>query len=225
MTAHPETAGRSAAAPARRRIDGWGFLGESFPPPAALLAWLGERLGDGEAIPSFDAAGFAAPPPAALPELGCAVGREPLERLANARGCGFPDIVRLRSGTVRHLGDGVARPADEDELVRLLDTASKEGLRLVPRGGGTSVTGGVNATAGDAPLVVIDLAAFSGLDELDAESGLATLGAGTPGPALEAALGRHGFTLGHFPQSWELSTRCVSSRRRCGSWRRADAAL
>jgi len=41
---------------------------------------------------------------------------------------------------------------------------------------------------------------------LDTESQLATFGAGTPGPAVEALLNARGYTLGHFPQSFELST-------------------
>jgi alkyldihydroxyacetonephosphate synthase len=197
---------KSSASSAARRIDGWGFGDQSFPPPAAMLAWLRQRLGVGEAFASFDAAAFKPSAPASLPDLGCAVASESLDRLANARGCGLSDILRLRSGTVRTVPDGVVRPADDAELEHLLAAASEAALRLVLRGGGTSVTGGVNATKDDAPLVVVDLTAFTGLQDLDADSGLATFGAGTLGPALEAALAKHNLTLGHFPQSWELST-------------------
>ena len=45
-----------------------------------------------------------------------------------------------------------------------------------------------------------------GLHALDETSGLATFGAGTIGPAIEAALAPHGLTLGHYPQSFEAST-------------------
>ena len=48
---------------------------------------------------------------------------------------------------------------------------------------------------------------MTGLTDLDEASGLATFGAGTTGPALEAALAPRGLTLGHYPQSWEYSTR------------------
>ena len=41
---------------------------------------------------------------------------------------------------------------------------------------------------------------------IDTESQLATFGAGAPGPIVEEELKKHGYTLGHFPQSWELST-------------------
>ena len=47
---------------------------------------------------------------------------------------------------------------------------------------------------------------MSSLLSIDTESQLATFGAGTPGPVIEETLKKHGYTLGHFPQSWELST-------------------
>jgi alkyldihydroxyacetonephosphate synthase len=68
------------------------------------------------------------------------------------------------------------------------------------------VTGGVNVLPGAAPVLTLDLGNLSGLIGYDQESGLATFGAGTSGPAVEAALAGVGMTLGHFPQSWELST-------------------
>jgi alkyldihydroxyacetonephosphate synthase len=47
---------------------------------------------------------------------------------------------------------------------------------------------------------------MSQLLHLDEESQIATFGAGTPGPMVEAQLLARGYTLGHFPQSFELST-------------------
>jgi len=44
------------------------------------------------------------------------------------------------------------------------------------------------------------------LVDLDPESQIATFGAGTPGPLVESQLLAQGYTLGHFPQSFELST-------------------
>jgi alkyldihydroxyacetonephosphate synthase len=42
--------------------------------------------------------------------------------------------------------------------------------------------------------------------DLDEDSLIATFGAGTPGPLVESQLRARGYTLGHFPQSFELST-------------------
>ncbi|MEM7354167.1 MAG: FAD-binding oxidoreductase, partial [Acidobacteriota bacterium] len=190
----------------RRRLDGWGFLGKSFPPSAEMLDWLRERLGAPEPLPALDPAAVETPAPAELPDLGCETATDPLDRLAHSQGRGLPDLLRLRSATVRRLPDAVARPADAAQLETLLHTADRQGWRIIPWGGGTSVTGGVNPPPDPAPVITVDLGHLSGLDELDETSGLATFGAGSTGPQIEAALTNRGWTLGHFPQSWELST-------------------
>jgi alkyldihydroxyacetonephosphate synthase len=114
----------------------------------------------------------------------------------------------MRTGTVTAFPDAVLRPQDEAEVERLLAVCVREGVRVVPWGGGTSVTGGVNTPSHDdeTAVVALNLERLAGLEHLDRASGLATFGAGTFGPALEAALEPEGLTLGHFPQSWELST-------------------
>lgn len=196
----------TSTSPRNRRLDGWGFAGEGFAPSPSLLDWLSARLGSAEPFPTFDPAAFQASSPATLPELGCHVSRASLDRFAHSRGRGFPDLVRLRSATVGRMPDAVASPAGEGQLETLLALGESHGLKLIPWGGGTSVTGGVNPPPGTAPVVTVDLSRFSGLEDLDPVSGLATFGAGTLGPQVEAALAAEGLTLGHFPQSWELST-------------------
>ncbi len=193
-------------AAARLRADGWGFEGVRFPPPPALCRWLGRRLGTTEPFPPAPPAGAELPPPRALPDLPLAVSTEPRDRLLHARGRGFPDLIRLRWGRLAAAPDGVVRPADAGAVEAVLAACAAADVRLVPWGGGTSVTGGVNPPRGPQPVVVLDLERLSGLRDLDPGSRLATFGAGTRGPALEAALAPHGLTLGHFPQSWELST-------------------
>jgi alkyldihydroxyacetonephosphate synthase len=127
------------------------------------------------------------------------------DRFVHARGRSLPDLVWLRAGRPPTAPDAVVRPAGPGEVEAVLAACSAAGVVVVPWGGGTSVTGGVNPPAGP-PVVSLDLERLSGLARLDPVSRLATFGAGTRGPALEAALAPHGLTLGHFPQSWELST-------------------
>ncbi len=190
----------------RRRIGGWGFEGESYPPSERMIQWLETATGPAtHPMP----AGPAAPPSAEarrLPALAAAVSTDPVDRLAHCRGQGLVDVIRLRCGLVPALPDGVCRPTDSGEVAAVLAECSAAGVRIVPWGGGTSVTGGVNVIAGDDPVCTMDLERMAGMTDLDEISGLATFGPGTTGPATEAALNAHGLTLGHFPQSWELST-------------------
>ncbi|MEM8933575.1 MAG: FAD-binding protein, partial [Acidobacteriota bacterium] len=156
------------------RLGGWGFEGESFDPPEPMLDGLRRELGKTEPFPWPDAEAMVAvvPKPIEVGDLGSAdVSTDPLDRLRHARGQGTPDLMRLRSGTIRHLPDAVVRPSDDDELETVLRSASDRGFRVVPWGGGTSVTGGVNLVPDDRPALVVDLERFSGLLDLDEVSG------------------------------------------------------
>jgi alkyldihydroxyacetonephosphate synthase len=68
------------------------------------------------------------------------------------------------------------------------------------------VVGHINPEAGDQPVLTIDMTGMNQLIKLDRASQIATFGAGTTGPVVEALLAAEGYTLGHYPQSWELST-------------------
>jgi alkyldihydroxyacetonephosphate synthase len=88
----------------------------------------------------------------------------------------------------------------------LLRYAADNGISVIPYGGGTSVAGHINPEPGERAVLTIDMGRMNELIHLDKDSQLATFGAGTPGPLIEAQLQREGYTLGHYPQSWELST-------------------
>jgi alkyldihydroxyacetonephosphate synthase len=189
-----------------RRLGGWGFQGESFPPPPQLLEWLEERLGPAE----HELASISPKPPSLapepLPELPIEISDDPMDRLSHARGQGLVDVIRLRAGLVPALPDGVGRPSSANQVEATLRVCGQAGVRVIPWGGGTSVTGGVNVSVSADPILTLDLERMAGLTALNDESGLATFGPGATGPAVEAALAEHQLTLGHFPQSWELST-------------------
>ncbi len=136
-------------------------------------------------------------------------------RIRHAAGRGYPDLLRLRSGRVDPAPDAVATPADADAVAAVLEVCSGHGLAVVPFGGGTSVVGGVEPISGDhAGVLALSLAGLSGLRALDERSATATLAGGTPLPEAERELARRGFTLGHFPQSFEYATvgGCVATR-------------
>ncbi len=130
----------------------------------------------------------------------------PRTRIRHARGQSLPDWIALRSGRLPAVPDAVARPGDAADVRAILERARAAGWRCIPYGGGSSVVGGVSTRPTERPVVALDLTAMAGLRDLDERSGLATFGAGTYGPALEAALAEHDLELGHVPQSFEYST-------------------
>jgi alkyldihydroxyacetonephosphate synthase len=133
----------------------------------------------------------------------------PRDRALCSRGRSFPDLVAGFGNDYAGAPDLVVRPRSAVEVARVLEVCSERGWACIPYGGGTSVVGGVDArlARGDrAAVVVLDLVGLSGLHEVDATSRLARIGAGTLGPVLETQLAGHGFTLRHYPQSFEHST-------------------
>ncbi len=189
-----------------RRWNGWGdeSVGYELPPKAA--EYLESRLGPGR--PGRDVTleeAVAGVPESRLPDSPL-VTKDPESRLRHARGQSLPDWIALRSGRIGAFPDGVAYPMDEENVLGLLEFARRTGAVVIPYGGGTSVAGHVNPPSGGRPVLTVDMGRMNRLLRLDGTSQIATFGAGVAGPDLEAALRAQGFTLGHFPQSFEYST-------------------
>lgn len=127
-------------------------------------------------------------------------------RYAMALGESYPDWLKKRSGHVPPVPDGVAWPQGTEDVRALLDLARAQNWIVIPFAGGTSVCGHLDVPLGARPVLSIQLSRMNRLLHLDAASQLATFGAGTPGPLVEAQLRARGYTLGHFPQSFEYST-------------------
>lgn len=129
------------------------------------------------------------------------------QKLRRARGKSYPDLIGWRLGGIHDVPDAVVAPATDDEVLDILRWCSRENVAVVPFGGGTSVVGGVDPVRGTMRAVIsLDLVLFDDLTDVDAESGLATLGAGLTGPAAEFLLADHGLQLGHYPQSFPYAT-------------------
>ncbi|MFZ3143417.1 FAD-binding oxidoreductase [Psychrobacter glacincola] len=143
--------------------------------------------------------------PAAMIELDT-VSIDSEDRLRHARGQSFPDWIAMHGGDFEVFPDGVAHPQSTADVETLLKLASEHDLIVIPFGGGTSVAGHINPQQGSRPVLTIAMSKMDQLIDLDIESQIATFGAGTQGPAVEAQLDTHGYRLGHYPQSWELST-------------------
>ncbi|MBL8951584.1 MAG: FAD-dependent oxidoreductase, partial [Myxococcaceae bacterium] len=131
-----------------------------------------------------------------------------LDRAAHAWGKSYTDRVRGFRGDFSAAPDAVARPRDERELTAVLEVAEREGWSVTPFGGGSSVVAGVEARLGPGhrAALSLDLARLDRVLEVDDVSRAARIQAGVFGPALEEQLQARGFTLRHFPQSFEFST-------------------
>jgi alkyldihydroxyacetonephosphate synthase len=189
-----------------RRWNGWGDDTVTYPLPPTATEILAALVGPG--TPPWDAAldaVVAGVPSTRLPAHPL-ISTDALERVRHARGQGFPDLIALRSGRIPVFPDGVAYPLGGDDVRALLQYARQAGVRIIPYSGGTSVVGHINPQPGDAPVLTVDLSRMNRLLHLDEQDRLATFGPGVTGPDLEAQLRARGYTLGHYPQSFELST-------------------
>ena len=130
------------------------------------------------------------------------------DRAGHTYGKAFRDVVRGLDGDFSCAPDLVARPGSEQELVDVLDWADGAGVAVIPYGGGSSVVGGVEPRLEGCwqGAVSVDMERFNQILEVDGQSRAAHMQAGLYGPALEAGLKPHGYTLRHFPQSFEFST-------------------
>jgi alkyldihydroxyacetonephosphate synthase len=130
-----------------------------------------------------------------------------ISRLIHSGGMGYRDLLRIRKGVLPDYVDAVVYPQDEGEILRLLQLCDGESVQVIPYGGGSSVVGGLDVVRKPGQRVVsMDMGLMGRLLKLDETSSTATFEAGASGPDLESQLSAHGFTLGHFPQSFEYST-------------------
>jgi alkyldihydroxyacetonephosphate synthase len=128
------------------------------------------------------------------------------DRLLHAGGKSTIDLLR-RKAAEQDAPDAVLLPGDDDSVATILRYCSEHGIAVVPFGGGTSVVGGLDPIRAEFGAVVsLDLRRLDQLISLDEESGQAVFGAGVTGPDAESLLGAQGFSLGHFPQSFEYAT-------------------
>ena len=126
-------------------------------------------------------------------------------RVLHAYGKSYRDLIRLRRGEIANPPDVVAYPTTEDAVARVIAFCAQNDFALIPFGGGSSVVGGVEPR--DARITItLDLARLNHVISIDEISQTATIEAGIFGPDLERELNARGFTLGHFPQSFEFST-------------------
>ncbi len=97
----------------------------------------------------------------------------------------------------------VAAPTTTAQVAAVLAACAATLVPLTTQGGRSGVCGGAVPEPGG---VALDVTGLSGVLAFDETSLRVRVGAGTFGPELETWLRARGCTIGHFPQSFELST-------------------
>jgi len=136
-------------------------------------------------------------------ELGDRVRTDPGTLAAHRRDTWVLSELHDLEGRAGPLPLAVVEARSTDDVSRALALCRGARVPIVPFGGGSGVCGGIVVPEG---AVVLSTSGLSGLRALDAESLTATFGAGTNGMEAERAVEKQGLTIGHWPQSIELST-------------------
>ena len=174
--------------------------------PAHGQGFLEAHIGAGQVLADASLEQVLAKVPASRLPAHPLVSVDAEVRVRHARGQSLPDWLAMRSGEFGVFPDGVALPETAAQIRELLAWAQQHDVIVIPYGGGTSVAGHINPRDGLRPVLTLSLARMSQLLDIDEQSLIATFGPGANGPQVEAQLRAKGYTLGHFPQSWELST-------------------
>jgi alkyldihydroxyacetonephosphate synthase len=97
----------------------------------------------------------------------------------------------------------VVKPRSVADVVAVVELCRKSGTALVPAGLRSGVCGGVLAGSGS---VLLDLSSLCQVRSIDTQDLIGRFDAGVRGSDAEARVNAEGLTIGHFPQSIELSS-------------------
>ncbi|MBT7154364.1 MAG: FAD-binding oxidoreductase [Deltaproteobacteria bacterium] len=97
----------------------------------------------------------------------------------------------------------VALPKNRGDVVDIINLCRESKVAVIPFGLGSGVVAGVVAHA-DA--VLLDLGSMNRIKKIDKHNLMATFEAGVRGSDAEAAVAKEGMTIGHFPQSIDISS-------------------
>lgn len=129
------------------------------------------------------------------------------DRMIFSYGKSYPDLFRARSGIFPKPPDVVVFPKTHEEVEKLIEVAKEHKIVLIPFGGGTNIVGGTEALCAPEKMVVtISMKNMNRLLEIDPVSRQARFMTGILGPELEKQLAKHGYSLGHFPDSFMYSS-------------------
>ncbi|MCB9032864.1 MAG: FAD-binding oxidoreductase [Chitinophagales bacterium] len=128
------------------------------------------------------------------------------DRLKVALGKSYYDVIRICKNDNIIAPDFVFYPTTKQEIEYIVQQCNDNNIKIIPFGGGSNVVGALTQTNKTTLTCCINLQHFNKMIAFDEDHFTATFQAGILGPDLEDELNEKGFTLGHFPQSFEYST-------------------
>jgi alkyldihydroxyacetonephosphate synthase len=156
------------------------------------------------------------PPARSAPELlatlrgfltGEQISSDAKVRLRHGHGHTGGEIWAIRYGKLDRVPDLVLFPRSHEEVVRIVEAARQHGACVIPFGGGTNVTEALRIPITEERVVItVSLRRMNRVLWIDPVNRMACIEAGATGNDLKEVLARHGFTMGHEPDSLEFST-------------------
>ncbi len=150
-----------------------------------------------------------APPPLdeslvrSLRAAGLRVELDPAERAEHGRDWWPLSLLEVREGRPPSWPAAVVYASSTDDVASALRLANDAAVPVTAQGGRSGVEGGAQVAAGG---IALDLTGLNRVTGHDPVAGTVDVEAGVFGPDLERAVAAWGFTVGHFPQSFDLST-------------------
>lgn len=127
------------------------------------------------------------------------------DRIQYSLGKSYRNSLRILTNEDIFVPDVVVFPEKNTDVQYILEQAAKYKINVTTYGGGTNVTGALDIEK-KMRSCCVNMQKMNQLLHIDEVSHTATFQAGIYGPALEEILNNRGFTMGHFPQSFEFST-------------------
>ena len=127
------------------------------------------------------------------------------DRLKYSIARSYHDVLKVFTGEIISYPDVILFPESNEDVAHVLSQAEKNNIKVITYSGGSNVTGATEIN-GKSIVLVLNMTRLNKLLEIDKISETATFQSGIYGPELEKKLNKEGFTLGHFPQSFEYST-------------------
>ena len=128
-------------------------------------------------------------------------------RVFHSHGHTLEEMFALRNDMLPRVVDVVVWPGSHAHVERIVAAAHEHNVVIIPFGGGTSVTAGVQPPTDETRMIVsLDMHEMGAVKWIDRESMLCCIEAGAVGVDLDQRLAKEGYTLGHEPDSFEFST-------------------